>query len=368
MSINWRLLWRVLNPLDRRGGYILPHTIVACLLGGILALSGAFAVHLIRHGGYRPSALPTRTLHLSGARTPASHSLAKYIVRRHNQGTGNSCVAQTITEGLELYTNEAGHPTWLSTGYLYNPIAPYGQTLSYAQAFDRAEGYGIAPYRDFPNDAVEYWLQPGYVQLALNYRVTSWYNVASTDRATIEALIAGGHPLAVATAVHDTLYYHGPGNAWVWSDTGSLHFYHSQLIVGYNQSGVAVLNSWPNYGVNQIVWWSWSFLGSAASVWNGGAVAVFYPSFSISRPKPAFPVYQWNAYRLAHRLKPIPYKEHGKLTWAASIFRSHPHIGGIESVGSWHPHHKHPYMMYPFRYASVTAWPAWHRYQIHRHR
>lgn len=80
-------------------------------------------------------------------------------------------------------------------------------------------------------------------------------------------------------------------------------------------------------------------------------------------PKPPFNVRAWNAWRVSHHEKPIPYKSHGKLTWAASIWLHHPQLKGIKDAGSWHPGHP-GFDRYDFSRGTVYAFPKTGKYKI----
>lgn len=77
----------------------------------ILITAGAGGVAVVRHvhAGYRPAPLPPAIQITGGPPLPASFSLARYLVRLHNQGSSNSCVGQTLSTMDEITTQERNH-------------------------------------------------------------------------------------------------------------------------------------------------------------------------------------------------------------------------------------------------------------------
>lgn len=101
------------------------------------------------------------------------------------------------------------------------------------------------------------------------------------------------------------------------------------------------------------------------------------------RPRPtprpaAFPAKRWNAYTSAHHRKPIPYRSHGRLTYAAVQWQKHgsKRAGSITRTESWHPAGRRGvdgYESDQFRYQQLYFWPRharwgvkWAGYPVHR--
>lgn len=96
-------------------------------------------------------------------------------------------------------------------------------------------------------------------------------------------------------------------------------------------------------------------------------------------PKPAaFPIKLWTAYTAGHHKRAIPYRSHGRLTYAATLWLRHgpKRAGAITHAETWHPAGRHGvdgYELDQFRYQQVYFWPRhskwgvkWAGYLVHR--
>lgn len=228
----------------------------------------------------------------SDAALPSTWSLTQYIVRVHNQGSSNSCVAQTLSTMMEIEVSEfaAAHPryaarhpyykrwTALSAAYVYNQL-DYGSkytALHFESSFRLAETQGIAPLDTFsvkPND--RWWVQPTNRSrhFAQFHRFSWWKYIGTWNRTGIESEIRAGHPLALLMPVYSSFYNNWSGNWPVFSWFSGPYLYdHAMTIVGYGPTGVTVLNSWGS---------GWGYHGLATITWDavrtyGRSVAVAY--------------------------------------------------------------------------------------------
>lgn len=238
----------------------------------LLALGGSTAVAIILHGGYRPRALPPRITIGGGHPVPASWSLARYVVRVHNQGNSNSCVGQTIATIREIVWAER-HPhrpaVAFSSGYIYDQSnGGHDGGTTYDAAFGVLVRQGDATLGAFPHDGADWWVlpSPDTLQAAYRYRFQGYRSVDPADRHTIEAELYAGRPIAIALPIHDTLYNHFGDDTPVPADGGAFHFWHSMTVVGYNTSGIRILNSWgPGYGSDGFATLTWSFLARSGA-------------------------------------------------------------------------------------------------------
>lgn len=263
------------------------HLTVYSLLASALLFSagGAAGVALYRHfhGGFRPGPLPP-AIHLSGFALPSSWSLAPYITRIHNQGSSSSCVGQTLATIEEITQAERrpGTPPkdWVSAysaGYIYDQVHLNGCDCgaTYNDAFGVLTSQGDATLAAFPHDGQDFTAAITTIarRNAARYRFRTFRSIDPADRATIEAELHAGRPIALALPVHDTFYYL-TGDAPITSDTGSFHFWHSITVIGYSPIGIRVLNSWgPSWGANGQATLSWSFLADV-----GAAMVISMPT------------------------------------------------------------------------------------------
>jgi len=240
------------------------------IAAGIIAFSAtSTTVHYIHRGGLKPAPLPP-PIHISGGRVPNSSSLTRYIVRIHDQGLASSCVGQTLATIEEITYREA-HPHQqpaFSSGFIWNQLnGGVDQGITYDTAFDLLQREGDAQLHIFPHDgqASDRWIQPDRAVLheAKQYTTSSWHSISPYDVHTIQFEIAHGRPVAVALPIYQSFFQafgisHLPT---ISSQYGPFQFWHSMTIVGYNQTGPLILNSWgQNFGQNGLWRATWSLL------------------------------------------------------------------------------------------------------------
>jgi hypothetical protein len=254
---------------------------LAILLTGIGA-GAAIALHF--RGGFRPGGTMPPVITISGGSVPSSVSLAASIVRIHNQGDSSSCVGQTLSTLGEIAASEAGMPASLSAGFIYdqaNGGSDNGTT--WQAAFGILTGEGDAPLPAFPHDGQDWWVQPDRAAIAAArvYRFRSWRSIDPMDIHTIKAELAAGRPLGLAIPVHDTFYNHGCTSP-LTADTGAFHFWHAVTVIGYNPTGIRILNSWgPGWGCSGQGTIAWPLLAAYAA--QGASIVVGIPQV---RPEP----------------------------------------------------------------------------------
>lgn len=260
------------------------HLSAVSLIAVVLTFTAGMAAPAIYHhvhGGLARGPLPP-PIRISGGFVPPSYSLAGSIVRVHNQGASNSCVGQTLSTILEIETAEfaANHPNFarkhpyfhlttpFSAGYIWNQATGGLDTgTTYNNAFQVLQDQGDAPLALFPPDGATDWAaMPGKTArtYAHYHRITQWNSILPTDRHTIEAEIVHGRPVALAIPVYDSFYQNWAGG-WplISQNTGAFWFWHSITIVGYNPSGVIILNSWGSqWGYHGLATLSWSLIAA----------------------------------------------------------------------------------------------------------
>lgn len=256
------------NHLKTRWHY---HTAVwFTILAALIAFAGTSAtVHYIHRGGLTVAPLPP-PIHISGGRVPLYASLTPFIVRIHDQGLASSCVGQTLATIEEITYREAHphqHPGF-SSGFIWNQLnGGYDQGLTYDAAFGLLQREGDAQLHVFPHDgqASDRWAQPDSAVLseARQYTTTSWHSISPYDIHTIEYEVFQGRPVAVALPIYQS-FFQAFGLSQlptISSQYGPFEFWHSMTIVGYNQVGPLILNSWGSrFGSNGLWRATWSML------------------------------------------------------------------------------------------------------------
>lgn len=364
----------IINPLNSTAGFALPHAfVILALLFGAYA-AGAFTEKavLANHGGYTPAPLPPNS-RIEGGPVPSAHSLLKYLVRIHNQGTSNSCVSQTGSTIEEIVQAERGDRKAFSAGFLYNQTnGGVDAGTSYNAMFDILVSEGDAPLSAFGADGLDtdyYWTVPEEaIQAAAPYRFSSWITVAPSDQYSIEYAVAHGIPVAFAIPVYSSFYnlFSVGYMPYLTGQGGTYEFAHSMTIYAYDPSGVDILNSWgPNWGLNGRAHLSWGFLAQYATV----AIATPPAFHVVPAPKPPkFTKKQatiWNFYRISHHKKLIPFQGRSSLTQAAKYWLKHgpSRTGGIVKKEHWTPKpHRGGYETDYFRKYRLLFWvhhPQW---------
>jgi hypothetical protein len=257
------------------------------LISMTIGAGATYAYHA--RGGFHWGILPPSLSvpRSAGGPIPVKHSLARFIVRIHNQGASSSCVGQTVSTIEEITTREHTHRSlWFSAGYIYDQVnGGHDSGTTYDQAFSVAHTQGDARLAAFPHDGQDWWVAPDPTARAdaTHHRVKSWRSISPADRYTISFEIAHGRPVAIAIPVTDSFY-----NQWltphintVRAQYGPFHFWHSITAVAYDRRGVIILNSWgPSYGKHGLIRLSWSFLSDV-----GAAVVVSSPLLPPHHPQ-----------------------------------------------------------------------------------
>ncbi len=215
------------------------------------------------------------------AAPPMSWSLTNYIVRIHNQGSSNSCVAQTLSTIMEIEVSEfaASHPeyaahhpfykrwTAFSPAFVYNQL-DFGSKytwMSLDSVMRLVTTQGIAPLDTFAADPNNNWrAQPDrrarhYAQF---HRFSWWKQIGTWDKAGIESEVRAGHPLLALMPIYASFYNNWNGGWPVLSYLSGYYLYdHAMTIVGYGPTGVTILNSWgARWGFHGLATISWSAL------------------------------------------------------------------------------------------------------------
>ncbi|WP_043263058.1 C1 family peptidase [Streptomyces sp. CT34] len=205
---------------------------------------------------------------------PARVDLTKYAARPGNQGQVGSCVAWAIDYSaysiLEHEQGITGSPQ--APMYTYAQIAK-GQNVgtSPQQHFRIATSQGVDTKSHYWQGDFDYTTQPtaGEKHNASKWKLSGYtpLHTGSRIKAEVQAALAQGEPVVISIPVYDSFFSLTARQAasYTYSPTAGEPFAggHEITIVGYNNQGVRVENSWgTNWGDRGFVNLSWDFLAS----------------------------------------------------------------------------------------------------------
>ncbi|MFI1200062.1 C1 family peptidase [Streptomyces sp. NPDC020883] len=204
---------------------------------------------------------------------PDSVDLSKYAIDPGNQGQVGSCVSWAIDySGYSIQEKQQG----ITTGpqapmYTYAQIAKGNDQGSTPDAtFGIAESQGVDSKADYNQGDFDFTSQPTDAerQNAAHWKLSghTQLHTGNQIQADVKQALADGEPVAISLPVHQSFqditqqqaadYSYQPGGA----DDPVLGG-HEITIVGYNNQGVRVENSWGgNWGDGGYINLSWDFL------------------------------------------------------------------------------------------------------------
>lgn len=312
--VHWAFLHATLNTL-----LILALILVAAGVG--FKAGTVVEHHRLQGGGYIPAPLPPPVQVIGGgAALPASYSLERFTVRRHNQGAAFSCVGQTISTMVEMERRKGGSVAAYSSGFIWNQLNggnPYAG-VSYTDAFNILQNEGDPRLSAVPLDGLVvnagvYYPSSADLAAAAPNRFYTWHTIAPADVYSVKREIAAGNPIAFAAPWPYSWTQHY-GTDPLPYNAGTPVYWHSVTLIAYSPYGVKLLNSFPWGDGLQEAWLSWSVLAA-----SGGSLVVAYPSFSTIPPPPVkkavkpFPLKAWTAYTAKHHKRVLPYGAHHHL-------------------------------------------------------
>ncbi|KIZ16043.1 C1 family peptidase [Streptomyces natalensis] len=271
---------------------------LAVVSGGIALASGAHDAPAAAHhhhfalGAQLPSGGKVNTLsshtsivsrladlspHKDGApkSVPNSVDLSQYAIDPGNQGQVGSCVSWAIDySGYSIQEKQQG----ISGGpqapmYTYAQIAKGNdQGSTPDDTFSIAESQGVDSKSDYSQGDFDFTSQPTDAerQNAAHWKLSGHTKLHTGNQiqADVKQALADGEPVAISLPVHQSFqdvtqqqaadYSYQPGG----SEDPVLGG-HEITIVGYNDQGVRVENSWgANWGDGGYINLSWDFLAS----------------------------------------------------------------------------------------------------------
>jgi C1A family cysteine protease len=180
---------------------------------------------------------------------PAQYSLVTPMPLQ--QGSEGSCVSFSTCYAREMEQYRlTGSKVILSEEYLFNQTTNDHQNCSGSAiitAFDFLKVKGVCTYASMPymwTNGCNTMPTPAQDQEALQYRITSYYQVPVSDTDAVKALLMQGKPLTSHYAVDND--FCNAGSSFVWRSLGPVVNYHSLVVVGWDDAKRAykVINSW----------------------------------------------------------------------------------------------------------------------------
>ncbi|GAA2250606.1 hypothetical protein GCM10010430_36810 [Kitasatospora cystarginea] len=205
---------------------------------------------------------------------PASADLSGYALSPGDQGQVGACVTwATGYTGYGILMNEqniSGTP--MAPMFIYSQIAQGNDTGTYASvALPMEQQQGIDTKSDYWQGDSDYTTQPDDNERAnaARYKLSGFTELptsGSAARSAIENAISRGMPVPIGFQVHQSFmdlnaqsasnYSYLPGD----SDSDPIVGGHEVTIVGYNDQGVKIENSWgSSWGDGGFVTVPWSF-------------------------------------------------------------------------------------------------------------
>ena len=175
-----------------------------------------------------------------------------YLPAIKNQGAVGSCVAHSLATVAEYYTKkETGKKTKMSTGYIYGNrmfSTHKGSGMYTRDALKTMTKYGDVPYEYFPENvevpyAIELFEQKveEIEPLGYNFKFKAYYKLA--DMMAIKTHLLSENPVIMSMYWYDDIKIKDGvmiTNCVKTKKTGG----HCMVIVGWNETGWIVQNSW----------------------------------------------------------------------------------------------------------------------------
>lgn len=203
---------------------------------------------------------------------PASVNLGKYAATPGNQGSVNSCVAwaidysaYSILEGVQKISGGPQAPMYTYSQIVKGQNAPTTSRdnfrIAIKQGVDSRKHYkpGDFNYKTQPSKSerrnAAHWKLSGFTPLHTGSRIQN----------DVKSSLAKGMPVVIMIPVRDDFYYLTPKQAASYkyypARNAGYAGYHMITVVGYNNKGVRVENSWgKNWGDHGFVNFSWKYL------------------------------------------------------------------------------------------------------------
>jgi C1A family cysteine protease len=233
-------------------------------------------------------ALPPRTIGNDRTVFPTRVDLSRYAPPVGDQGWVSDCVAWAAVYTLAgWYINKEHLPTdYLSPMFTYSQVINHKGKASDTGAWDSeilsTTQHGMLPLGSYPqgNYAWGATPTPSQVAAASHWTVTgityypsqppqvgdprTFHTNANYARSIVETALAAGHPALLGIGVYPNLDNATPATAWIAptpADPTRLLGYHELVIMGYDNAGAWVQNSWgTSWGLNGLAEICWPYL------------------------------------------------------------------------------------------------------------
>lgn len=224
----------------------------------------------------------TVTINTVVVQPPTSSGVILTMPPVGNQGGEGSCVSFAVgyaaRSAEQFYRTNAS--SYSNSSNIFSPEFLYNQTKASTDcgsgsnittALDFITNKGISTYQSMPYSFTNgCTLMPTSVQMneALNYKISGYSKIISTDRSAIQSMIQQKHPVIIIILADYSFQNAKPGFIWkTYSGSGNLP--HSVTICGYDDSKNAymVMNSWgTTWGDAGYSWIDYNFFETGGKV------------------------------------------------------------------------------------------------------
>ena len=190
---------------------------------------------------------------------PVEYTLIKPLPPVMNQGSEGSCVAFAVgyaARSVEWF-NKTGTLKTFSPEHLYNNVkfgsCETGTGMQTALEFIMLNGIlplSEMPYTSGTCEPTETELQK---QIALQYKIDGFYKMYTTDEVMIKSMVSQNKPVIISIVVDNPFMNATSDFTWSISTGNSLG--HSVVIVGFDDKGYRIMNSWgTGWGGEGFAW------------------------------------------------------------------------------------------------------------------
>lgn len=190
--------------------------------------------------------------------TSGDVDLRPFSSKRHNQGSTNSCVANSVVKALEIKRiMQHGHDAHkdlsrMAVYYLARelmfPVETAKDEGTYVSlACDVLRRFGVCFEEDWPFDMAHLFKAPSWSAMRKAYqnKIESFYKIKSTGRERVEEVIRclqAGNPVVFGTVVGDQ--WKGYGKNQVLVEPTEWEGRHATVLVGFKDGTFLGENSW----------------------------------------------------------------------------------------------------------------------------
>lgn len=214
---------------------------------------------------------------------PSSFSLESSAPRAGDQRNTNGCVTWAVgyTSYGTLMSQQGISGAPMAPMYLYSQIARGRDNGTFGEvALDLAVDQGVATRSSYWQGDYDYTTQPTQEQrqVAAKYKLSGYQTIPVSSYQTKQRImdaVSSGMPVAVGMIIYENLYNLRSYDArsYGYRPSGNQLGGHEMTVIGYDQKGVRIQNSWgPSWGDNGRMWLSWDYFLNSGDLKEANAV------------------------------------------------------------------------------------------------